>query len=163
MIFLIEDWHHIAVEKEKIRLFQITFGNQVRQYVILAMYIIYHCKWNRIILWITCLEHQRFFRVDISRGIVSIDDLMSDMAQYFLYEDAITIVRPRFKPFKLHGMDRRSILYSITGIIIFRTFSSIKVRIIIRRQLHPTDRWLIRQPYDRHFIRPQILQIGTMH
>ena len=44
MILLIEDRHHIAVEKEEIRLFQITFGNQVRQHVILSMYIVYHRK-----------------------------------------------------------------------------------------------------------------------
>ena len=88
---------------------------------------------------------------------------MSDMAQHLLYKDAIAVVRARLKPFNLHSMDRGCILNPVTCIVILGTFGSIKVRIVIRRQFHPTDRRLIRQPHNRHFVRPQILQIWAMH
>ena len=96
MVFLIEYRHHIAVEKEKVCLFQVTFGNKVCQHIVLAMYIVYHCKRDGFVSRIACLEHQRFSGVDIGRGTITIDNPMPDMAQHFLREDTIAIVRTRF-------------------------------------------------------------------
>ena len=91
-------------------------------------------------------EFQGSNGVDVGRRNVSIMNPVALSVQDFFSEDSVTVIRAWPEASQLDGVQVRCDLDTYIRVEIFRPLAGVERRSVIRSQLHPANRRLVRLP-----------------